>query len=92
MGRKTINMIRYRIFKVTTVKETNTKPTRIKIEDLWRGGKIVIGYTAEGPSTRTERVVQFLNEKGITICADSYDQHSSICFLMTTDFKTPLLL
>ena len=83
-------MKRYRIFKVTTIKETNTKPIRIKIVDTWRGGTIIVGYSAEGKSERTERAIEVLKERGIDIIADSHEFDSSICYLMTDNFKTGL--
>lgn len=83
-------MKRYRIFRITTIKETNTKPIRIKIVDLWKGGTAIIGYSAEGSSNRTERAIEFLKEKGIEICAESYMFDNSECFLLTEDFKTEI--
>jgi len=81
-------MKRYRIFKVTTINETNNKPIRIKIVDTWRQDTIIVGYSAEGSSDRVHRAIEVLKEKGIFIEADGYEFDGSVVYLMTQDFKT----
>ena len=83
-------MERYRMFKVTTIKETNTRPIKIKIVDTWQLGSAIIGYSAEGAAYRDQRAVEFLQEKGIEIVAESCSFDGSETCLLTKDFKTSI--
>lgn len=79
-------MKRYRIFKIETVRQTNTLPERIKITDLWWKESVVINYGSDESSYRKQHALNFLTKKGIEVFADAPTQTEEDYFL-TPDFK-----
>lgn len=83
-------MRRYRLFKIETVKQTNTRPERIKITDMWWKESVTISYRCDGPSTRNNAALEYLEEKrGIIIANEAPTQNKEMYFL-APDFKIRL--
>lgn len=57
---------RFRAFKVTTLSQTDTKPARIKLEDLRYSKTVVLNYGAKHDNLK-QVLEEFFNNKGIKL-------------------------
>lgn len=56
-----------RAFKVTTIQATDTKPIRVKIQDLRHNKTIKIGYTQDSPSEESDFIEWYLKKLNINV-------------------------
>lgn len=77
-------MKRLRMFKITRLPVTNTRPSRISIIDVYSGARLIINYTAEGSNNMVERAAEYLKERGFNLVADSFDADNNHYILSDT--------
>lgn len=78
-------MKNYRGIKVETMKETNTKPLRIKLTDLINCKTVILSYGANTPDNQKDRVIQYLETKGIEVQAQTWSEGSQKYTIYLTD-------
>lgn len=78
-------MKNYRGIKVETMKETNTKPLRIKLTDLIHCKTVVLSYGANTPDNQKDRVLQYLETKGIEVQSQTWSEGSQKYTIYLTD-------
>ncbi len=65
-----------RAFKVTTLPATNSKPTRVKLQDLRFDKTIILNYSAKSSSNEKDLIVDYLKQLGIDIIAQSWSENT----------------
>lgn len=80
--------LRYRVFSVSYVPATNTRPSRVKIKDLRRNKSKIVSYDhSDSDMEMTAR--KYLASKGIECQAMGMMEDSFL--LLSEDFGTPLV-
>lgn len=84
-------MTRYRILEVKYVGPTNRKPSRIKITDL-RGKEfgVRVKFIPYQQCEIEEEAKQYFAALPLPIVITGEAHTLNCCYLLTTDFKTPL--
>jgi len=78
-------MKNYRGIKVETMKASNTKPLRIKLTDLIYCKTVILSYGANTPDNQKDRVIQYLETKGIEVQAQTWSEGSQKYTIYLTD-------
>ena len=78
-------MKNYRGIKADSIPATNTKPVRIKLTDLRYNKTVVLSYGANTPDNQKDRVIQYLETKGIEIQAQTWSEGSQKHTIYLTD-------
>lgn len=63
-----------RAFKVVTIPQTDTEPTRSKVTDIRFNQSIVLSYGAHTPSTENELVIDYLKKRGIIVIFQAWEE------------------
>ncbi len=83
-----------RAFKVTTLPATDTKPTRVKIEDIRYNKSVIISYSAQSPNTEQELIIWYLKNLGIDIISQAWAENkqgqSLYTIYLTKNFTSKL--
>ncbi len=64
-----------RAFRVTTLPATNSKPVRVKVQDLRYDKSIILKYSAKSASNEKALVIDHLNSLGIEITAQAWSEN-----------------
>lgn len=79
---------RFRAFKVSCVPATNTRPTRVKLQDLRHEKQIILSYGVD-EKTMEELAINYLENKGIIISAFAMGKNE--LSLLSEDFATQMV-
>ena len=83
-----------RAFKVTTLPATDTKPVRVKIQDIRYQDQVIISYLASSPSTEQELIIWYLKGLGIDILSQAWAENkqgqSLYTIYLTKNFTSKL--
>ncbi len=84
---KIYSLDRLRVFQIHVVKQTETQPRRVSINDTWQLKRVILSCPDEDVVIKA---FEYLESRGIKITATSSDNDSFTNLFMSPDFETSI--